>query len=804
MPDVSLNGIEFTIRGSSDAASDSIRQLQKQLDQLTASLSKASNVGRLSSSLKQVGNVAKTASKGTSQFLSSIVRIAKYRLIRSALKAMASAFQEGLKNAYEFSKGIGGELAASLDTIATKSLTMKNQMGAAFGGLITALTPVLVQVISIVNAIAAAITRLIAILGGSSTWMKAKDVWTEWGEAAGGAGGAAKEALKYLAPFDELNRLPDANKGGGGGGGSTPNIADMFDIVSVEEGSGLGDALANAFQGIADFFENRDWKDLADKAWEGLKNAFSDTGEATKVIRAISEALGAAIGAAASFIGEFALNLAKDIYASIKAHIVDYNGDGKISAKEFLDAVFFFLLDKSIDFAAWAKANIVDPFMEGFAQAFGFDNADQLEEKVINFGISLRNWFATNVINPVIEDINSFIHGINERFNLNLPTIPLVATVEEITLGSDVHASSSGRFHGGSNGSFSLDIDGEITKGIDKIPAQDKKISTLANMTKRIDNLSAKARILNAVANMKTRIDNLSSNGRTLNTVANMKTRIDNLSAKGRTLNTVANMKARIDNLSSNGRTLNTVANMKTRIDNLSSNGRTLNTVANMNTRINSLSDSQRTFGSWANFNAVEKNLSTTQRTFPSWANFTNREDNLTYYQRSIDARANFTSTTIGYTPSINVNANIVSTSGGGGRALGGIFENGVWHDLPQYAKGGRVHGSVFVAGEAGPEIVGHVGGRTEVLNRSQLAATMYSAVRSAMVGIGFHMAGSPTPNYSMDDGMNEETMYRAFSRALADSDLGGDIELDGDTLYRAMVNRNRANTRLTGVNAMA
>lgn len=42
----------------------------------------------------------------------------------------------------------------------------------------------------------------------------------------------------------------------------------------------------------------------------------------------------------------------------------------------------------------------------------------------------------------------------------------------------------------------------------------------------------------------------------------------------------------------------------------------------------------------------------------------------------------------------------------------------------------------MFLAGEAGPEIVGHVGGRTEVLNKSQLAATMYSAVRNAMSGI--------------------------------------------------------------------
>lgn len=63
----------------------------------------------------------------------------------------------------------------------------------------------------------------------------------------------------------------------------------------------------------------------------------------------------------------------------------------------------------------------------------------------------------------------------------------------------------------------------------------------------------------------------------------------------------------------------------------------------------------------------------------------------------------------------------------------GGAFYNGGWHDIPQYAGGGiPSHGSHFIAGEAGAELVGHIGGRTEVLNQSQLASTMYSSVASA------------------------------------------------------------------------
>lgn len=66
--------------------------------------------------------------------------------------------------------------------------------------------------------------------------------------------------------------------------------------------------------------------------------------------------------------------------------------------------------------------------------------------------------------------------------------------------------------------------------------------------------------------------------------------------------------------------------------------------------------------------------------------------------------------------------------------ANGGIFGAGSWKSIAQYANGGMPnHGTAFIAGEAGPEIVGHVGNRTEVLNQSQLASTMYSAVLAAM-----------------------------------------------------------------------
>ena len=67
-------------------------------------------------------------------------------------------------------------------------------------------------------------------------------------------------------------------------------------------------------------------------------------------------------------------------------------------------------------------------------------------------------------------------------------------------------------------------------------------------------------------------------------------------------------------------------------------------------------------------------------------------------------------------------------------KAMGGVYNGKSWSNIPQYANGGAPsHGSLFWAGENGAEIVANSNRRTEVLNRSQIASSIYSAVVSAM-----------------------------------------------------------------------
>ena len=110
--------------------------------------------------------------------------------------------------------------------------------------------------------------------------------------------------------------------------------------------------------------------------------------------------------------------------------------------------------------------------------------------------------------------------------------------------------------------------------------------------------------------------------------------------------------------------------------------------------------------------------------------------------------------------------------------AEGGVIQNG---KVSRFMDGGvinayaggtsQTHGSLFLAGEAGPEIVGHVGGRTEVLNKSQIAATMYEAVRSAMMGV--------TIDANVYQGANDEGGNEAMLELIMEGNSATQREID-------------------------
>lgn len=73
-----------------------------------------------------------------------------------------------------------------------------------------------------------------------------------------------------------------------------------------------------------------------------------------------------------------------------------------------------------------------------------------------------------------------------------------------------------------------------------------------------------------------------------------------------------------------------------------------------------------------------------------------------------------------------------------GGRASGGVFSAGRWQPVQSYANGGYVNtngytsAQLFVAREAGPELVGTIGNHSAVMNNDQIVASVSAGVYRA------------------------------------------------------------------------
>ena len=234
------------------------------------------------------------ASGGVSKLLKSFGRIAFYRMIRKVISSITDAMKEGLQNAYAFSAGLGdtvdGRIAVALDRLSSASLKMKNQLGAAFGSLITAITPMLLQLINLVTKAADAVTQLFASLTGG-TYLKAKNVNAKFAEDTSKGAKAAKEWKNQLMGFDEINRLEAPSDTGDSGSGATAiDPSQMFEVAQIDskikdfvdkikemiangDWKGLGEMLGNAINSILPTDEQ--WNQWGQKLGYGLNGAIS-------------------------------------------------------------------------------------------------------------------------------------------------------------------------------------------------------------------------------------------------------------------------------------------------------------------------------------------------------------------------------------------------------------------------------------------------------------------------------------------------------------------------------------------------
>lgn len=199
------------------AQTERIRQQTKQIQE------RVSDLGNEDKSVKKL-------SVSFSKMLSTVGRIGKMMLIRTAIRAVLKGAKEGLDNFYQYSKKLNNGYSQAIDAVSSRWKQMKNQIGATLGTALAAVLPILEAICTAAITALNTLSALFAALSGKSTYSQAT---LQAGEYETAAKGAAKATKELLANFDELNVLADKN--GGSGAGAIQNFGEMFQEVQVPQ-----------------------------------------------------------------------------------------------------------------------------------------------------------------------------------------------------------------------------------------------------------------------------------------------------------------------------------------------------------------------------------------------------------------------------------------------------------------------------------------------------------------------------------------------------------------------------------------
>lgn len=113
---------------------------------------------------------------------------------------------------------------------------LKAALATAFQPIYEFILPGLMAVLRVLTSIVLVVANVLSALGGKTLGQSSKNAkaLNEEADAIGAVGGAAKDAKKELAGFDEINTLGSPDSGGGGGGGAGGNTPDFTDFDTAE------------------------------------------------------------------------------------------------------------------------------------------------------------------------------------------------------------------------------------------------------------------------------------------------------------------------------------------------------------------------------------------------------------------------------------------------------------------------------------------------------------------------------------------------------------------------------------------
>ena len=215
----------------------------------------------VASGIGQVLSPIESAVSKTLDVLGGLVRrfisISIYRAIRSILSFITNSFKEGFKNLEDWDRTLGNTgFAQQMDRARESLLAIKNALAVATAPLLEYIIGMLQRVAQWAIEAANWLSRMVAIIGGKSSYRVVKwanTVAKSEAKAGGSAKKATEEFKKQLMAFDEINNLSapgSSGSGGGGGGGSLGDYTDMFDVDTVGDLSNFEKKVKQVFDAV--------------------------------------------------------------------------------------------------------------------------------------------------------------------------------------------------------------------------------------------------------------------------------------------------------------------------------------------------------------------------------------------------------------------------------------------------------------------------------------------------------------------------------------------------------------------------
>lgn len=239
------------------------KEINFEIDKQSKSVSKLTK--NLVTATRQTSKMKKGVSGINIPFKGLTKTVLKYAFgIRSLyilVRRLKAALIDGFKNLIQFRDG-NNALNKAVSELLSSLSQLKNNFAAAFAPIVTAIIPLITRLVTWINSAVEAISRLIAMLSGQSTWLRAKKVQQDYAKSLEKTGGAAKSASKQLAAFDKLNVLNSDNGGGGGGSGAT----ELFEEVPLE----------NTLEDFLNSDLIKKVKDKLKELWDLFKKGFFD------------------------------------------------------------------------------------------------------------------------------------------------------------------------------------------------------------------------------------------------------------------------------------------------------------------------------------------------------------------------------------------------------------------------------------------------------------------------------------------------------------------------------------------------